>query len=76
VFCCGVTLFLCLWCSPLTRSLWQATLLTGLAGFGTAVMVHFPIGYTDVFHLTPAVLGAVMLAVGLVMTAKGKRELD
>jgi hypothetical protein len=36
VFCCGVTLLVCLWCHPLTRSLWQATLITGLAGFGTA----------------------------------------
>jgi hypothetical protein len=34
------------------------------------VLVHFPIGYTDVFHLTPAVLGAVMLTVGLAMTVK------
>src|SRR5207244_11677691 len=57
VFCCGVTLFFCLWCSPLTRSLWQATLITGLAGFGTAVFVHFPIGYSGATHLAPGVLG-------------------
>jgi hypothetical protein len=74
VFCCGVTLFFCLWCSPLTRSLWQATLIAGLAGFGTAVIVHLPIGYTDLFHLTPAVLGALMLLTGLAMTVSSQRR--
>ncbi len=68
VFCCGVTLFFCLWCARLSRHLWQATLITGLAGFSTAIFVHLPIGYTDVVHLTPAVLGAIMLTAGLVMT--------
>ncbi|MFL5330403.1 MAG: hypothetical protein ACJ8C4_15990 [Gemmataceae bacterium] len=68
VFYCGVTLFFCLWCSPLTRSLWQATLIAGLMGFGTAIFVHFPIGYTDASHLTPAVLGALMMTAGLTMT--------
>jgi hypothetical protein len=74
VFCCGVTLFFCLWCSPLTRSLWQATLIAGVAGFGTAVFVHMPIGYTDWFHLLPAVLGAVMLLVGLAISFKSRRQ--
>src|SRR5262249_15465081 len=64
VFCCGVTLFFCLWCHPLTRSLWQTTAIAGVAGFGTAILVHLPIGYTDIVHLTPAVLGALMLLTG------------
>ena len=68
VFCCGVTLFFCQWCNPLTRNLWQATLLAGVVGFGTAVFVHLPIGYTDIFHLTPAISGGVMLLVGLFLT--------
>ncbi len=68
VFCCGVTLFFCLWCSPLTHSLWQAAVLTGVSGFGTAVFVHLPIGYTDAVHLAPAVAGMVMMFVGLALT--------
>jgi hypothetical protein len=73
VFCCGVTLFFCLWCSPLTRSLWQAACVTGASGFGTAVFVHLPIGYTDAVHLAPAVAGMVMMLVGLAMTAPRRR---
>ncbi len=68
VFCCGAMLFFCLWFSPISRHLWQATLMTGTVGFATAIFVHLPIGYTDVIHLTPAVLGAVMLTTGLAMT--------
>lgn len=68
VFCCGVTLFFCLWCSPLTRSLWQTACITGTSGFGTAVFVHFPIGYTDAVHIAPAVAGMLMMAAGLAMT--------
>lgn len=75
VFCCGVTLFFCLWCSPLTRSLWQAALITGISGFGTAVFVHLPIGYTDLFHLAPAVGGMVMMLTGLAMTAGSQKRL-
>jgi hypothetical protein len=74
VFCCGVTMFFCLWCSRLTRHLWQATLITGVAGFSTAIFVHLPIGYTDAVHLTPAVLGAIMLAAGLTMTCRGEKR--
>lgn len=70
VFCCGVTLFFCLWCSPMTRSLWQAGCIACVCGFGTAVFVHLPIGYTDLFHLAPAVAGMVMMIVGLAMTVR------
>lgn len=68
VCCCGATMFLCLYCSPLSRSLWQAVLITGLAGFGSAIGVHFPIGYTCFTHLAPAYLGAAMFAAGMILT--------
>src|SRR5262249_7947170 len=68
VCCCGLTMFLCLWCSPLTRSLWQAIAITGIAGFGTAIGVHFPIGYTNVTHLLPAFFGAGMFVTGMLLT--------
>ena len=52
VFCCGVTLFFCLWCCHPPRSVLA---LVGGASFGTAIGIHPAIGYTDTFHLAPAV---------------------
>jgi hypothetical protein len=68
VCCCGVTMFFCLWCGSASRGLWQALLLTGLAGFGTAVGVHPAVGYMSFSHLFPASLGAVMFTAGMLMT--------
>lgn len=64
----GITLLLCIWCAVPSRSLWQVLALAGIAGFGTAIFVHPVIGYTDTFHLAPAVLGAVVYALGLALT--------
>jgi len=68
VCCCGLTMFFCVYCSPPCRSLWQALWIMGGAGFGTAVGVHFPIGYTNAMHLAPAFLGAAMFIVGMALT--------
>jgi hypothetical protein len=68
VCCCGLTMFFCVFCSPPCRSLWQALWIMGGAGFGTAIGVHFPIGYTSASHLAPAFLGAIMFLVAMVMT--------
>lgn len=68
VFCCGLTMLLCLWCGTPSRALWQTVLIAGTAGFGTAIAIHFPIGYTTFIHLAPAYLGALMFAAGLVLT--------
>jgi hypothetical protein len=68
VCCCGVTMFFCIFCSGPSRSLWQALAVTGTAGFGTAIGVHYPIGYTSLTHLAPAYLGAVMFVVGMALT--------
>ncbi|HJZ92206.1 MAG TPA: hypothetical protein VKE40_15125, partial [Gemmataceae bacterium] len=64
----GSAAALCVWCGRPSRSLWQALALAGLAGFGPAIGVHFAIGYTDPIHLTPAVAGAALFAVGLALT--------
>jgi hypothetical protein len=64
----GVAATLCVWCGRSSRSLWQALVLAGVAGFGPAIGVHFAIGYTDALHLAPAVGGAALYAVGLVLT--------
>jgi hypothetical protein len=68
VCCAGVTMLFCVWCGRPSRSLWQALLLTGLVGFGSAIGVHPAIGYTDFVHLAPAYLGASLFTVGIVLT--------
>jgi hypothetical protein len=68
VCCCGVTMFFCIFCSQPSRSLWQALAMTGVAGFGTAIGVHFPIGYTSFTHLAPAYVGATMFSAGMLLT--------
>lgn len=71
VACCGLTMFCCVACGRPARHLWEALLLVGLAGFGTAIGVHFPIGYTDASHLAPAFLGATIMSAGLVLSFPG-----
>ena len=68
VLCTGLTMLLCIWCGAPGRALWQAVLVTGVAGFGTAIGVHFPIGYTTFSHLAPAYLGALMFLAGMALT--------
>jgi hypothetical protein len=43
----------------------QALAVAGLAGFGSAIGIHPIIGYTDAFHLAPAIVGATTFAFGL-----------
>jgi len=57
-----------LWFSRLSRSLWQTLFLGGVFGWSTAILVHPAIGYTDVIHLSPAVVGATLFFVGLFLT--------
>lgn len=71
VACCGLTMFFCVWCGRPSRSRWQALLLTGVAGFATAIGVHPAIGYNDLFHLSPAIVGAALFAIGIVLTYGG-----
>jgi hypothetical protein len=71
VCCCGMTMFWCVYCSRPCRSLWQALWVMGAAGFGTAIGVHFPIGYTTPIHLAPAFVGATMFIFGMALTHRG-----
>jgi hypothetical protein len=43
--------------------------LSGIAGFGTAIGVHFAVGYVDYTHLAPAFIGFGMYLVGLFLAA-------
>jgi hypothetical protein len=61
----GLALFLSIWCGTPSRSLWQALLLAGTAGFSTAIAIHPVIGYTNFIHLAPAYSGALIWGVGL-----------
>jgi len=64
----GVTVFGIIWFGRPMRSLWQALLIAGCAGFGTAIGVHFFVGYNDFIHLAPAVLGVIIFAGALAFT--------
>lgn len=67
----GFLIFACTWCGRPSRHLWQALLLVGLVGFGTAIGVHPLVGYNNPVHLAPACLGAVGYAVAIVMMRRG-----
>ncbi len=68
----GLTAALCLWCAPFQRSLREAVALAGGFSIGAALVVHFAVGYTDLWHLAPALLAAACLAVGLVLERAGR----
>jgi hypothetical protein len=68
VFTLGLTTLFCLWCASLTRALWEALLLSGGVELIAAIGVHWFVGYTDLWHLTPALAAAASLIVGLALT--------
>jgi hypothetical protein len=72
VCCCGAVLFGVVWRGELDRAGRQALALAGGAGFGTAIFVHPAIGYTDWWHLTPAIGGAVLFALGWWLVRPGE----
>jgi hypothetical protein len=66
----GVAMFACMRYARPSRSLWQALTIAGIAGFGTAVGVHPAIGYLNISHIGPAVLGSLAFAAGLVLSTQ------
>jgi hypothetical protein len=68
VCCAGVAIFFSVWHGTPSRSLWWTLATAGVAGFGAGVGAHPAVGYTDVLHLAPAVVGAVVYAIGLALT--------
>ncbi len=63
----GIMTLASVWFGQPSRGLWQALLIGGTVGWSTATMVHPAIGYNDLFHLAPAVTGAALFAVGLIL---------
>ena len=70
----GVTVLICVWCARPSRNLWQILCLAGVIGFATAIGVHPMVGYNDLVHLAPAILGAIMFIVGLILCWKPMRS--
>ncbi len=67
----GLTTMLCLWCGRPSRHLHQAVAAAGLVSLGSALTVHFAVGYTDLWHLLPALAAAACLVAGLVLEHPG-----
>jgi len=64
----GLLVGACVWFAAPSRSLWQALAVAGALGFGCAIGVHFAVGYRSVVHLLPAVIGALLFAVGMALS--------
>jgi hypothetical protein len=67
----GLTVLGCVWCGRSSRARWEALLIAGVAGFGSAVGVHGLIGYLDVSHVGPAILGSGLFVAGIVLNRPG-----
>jgi hypothetical protein len=67
---CGLAMWFCIQCGIPSRSLWQVLCVAGVAGFATAIGVHPVVGYLDVMHLAPAVLGAFVFIAGALLCYK------
>jgi hypothetical protein len=69
---CGLAMFLAVLYGTPSRSLWQALAAAGVTGFCAAIAVHPLIGYTDLFHLGPAIAGCVVFFAGMAITLPAK----
>jgi len=75
LFSCGLAMLFCTAFGRPSKSLHQALLLAGIAGFTTAIVIHPIIGYTNLSHLGPAVFGCVVYFVGLAIGERGPSPL-
>ena len=64
----GLTVLGCVWCGRSSKAGREALLIAGTAGFGAAVGVHGLIGYLDLSHVGPAILGAGTFVVGIALS--------
>lgn len=69
----GVVVLICVWCARPSRNLWQILCFAGVVGFVAAIGVHPMVGYNDLFHLAPAIVGAIMFVIGLLLCWKPMR---
>jgi hypothetical protein len=73
LFSCGLAMLACAAFGRPSKSLHQALLLAGIAGFSCAILIHPVIGYTNISHVGPAVFGCAAYFVGLAMSARARR---
>jgi hypothetical protein len=64
----GIAVLFCVWCARPSKSLWQVLAFSGVVGFATAIGIHPVVGYTNLVHLAPAIIGAVIFMTGLILT--------
>jgi hypothetical protein len=64
----GLTVLFAVWCGRPSRALWEALLIAGVAGFGAAIGVHGLIGYLDLSHVGPAIVGGTLFIAGIVLS--------
>jgi hypothetical protein len=72
---CGLAMFLAVLYGTPSRNLWQALAAAGVTGFCAAIAVHPLIGYTDLFHLGPAIAGCVVFFAGIAITTPRRASL-
>lgn len=63
---CGMVILFSVVCGRPSRSLWEALVIAGGVGFATAIGVHPIIGYTNAFHIAPALIGCVAFVAGMI----------
>ena len=63
----GLVVLACVWFGRPSRALWQALALAGTAGFGAAIGVHGLVGYLDLTHVGPAVVGGWIFLAGMIL---------
>ncbi|HKP38583.1 MAG TPA: hypothetical protein VJT71_17120 [Pyrinomonadaceae bacterium] len=63
----GIVVLFSVWCAKPMKSLWQVLLFSGVVGFASAIGVHPAVGYVDLIHLAPALLGAAAFLGGIVL---------
>lgn len=63
----GIVVLFSVWCAKPSQSLWQVLCFAGIVGFTSAIAVHPAVGYTDLVHLAPALLGAASFLAGIVL---------
>lgn len=64
----GIMLYFMIWFAKSSRLLWETLALSVSIGFGSAIGVHFAIGYLDFSHLAPAYAGLIIFYIGLYLT--------
>jgi hypothetical protein len=70
----GILIAFCAWYAPGSRAFRQAILISGLAGFGCAIGIHYVEGYTDMSHLAPAILGGLIFLVAALLEIAGSPQ--